>query len=657
MKSRFSLFICYFLIAIMLFSQNIALAANTTDTKASKYPKTPKTVTTSLKKTAKEKLNNLQSLSDDTIRQHELLASAASLNEAREFAEIYGGSLVSYSAQSGIATIKTEKYSLEEAMNLGASDDSYPPVFPNLVYGTDATRVNDPLYTKQYFHEDMNVSDAWNKTMGKSSVIVAVIDTGVDYNHEDLKDRISPLSYNSTTGKVGKNNVKDTNSHGTHVSGIIAATANNNKGGSGVAPGVTIMAIKANQGGSDKFSSSALIDGIYYAVKNGAQIINLSLGREFHYGDDPLEHRAIQYAVKNGVTVIAAAGNESSDAVGYPAAYSEVISVSALGEGNVFDDFYSNYGSELDISAPGSNIYSTVPGNAYASCSGTSMATPAVVGVAALIKSIYPKASPNQVRSILCSTAVDKGSEGFDVYYGHGAVNAGNALKSTLPDPNAIPTPTPTTKPTATPKPTVDSSPTSKPTSGKYCTINFNSRGGNYTMKMVVMAGKLLKEPSPPKKYDDTFLHWADSKHNIWKFDEDRVYNDINLYAMWQSDFEPSPTPTSTPSPTTSCTVSFDSRGGSYVPEITVSSGSMILEPGSPTKYDDIFLYWQNENNYPWDFNSERVYNNMTLYAVWYSDLISLTSLTSTPVTGYKVNFGNVGYVPNLTGATNSQTN
>ena len=265
----------------------------------------------------------------------------------------------------------------------------------------------------------------WTSTTA-NSVKVAVIDTGIDLKHPDLKDNIKG-GYNAITPRFSAN---DNNGHGTHVAGIIAAL-DNTIGVVGVAPQMDLYSVKV----LDKFGSgylSDVIEGIDWSIANKVNIINMSLGSP----DNVLSfHDAVARAYNAGIVVVAAAGN-SGQSVLYPAAYPEVIAVSATNNNDGIADF-SSRGPEVDLSAPGVDIYSTYKGSAYKTLSGTSMASPHVAGVAALLLSMPEKCdfdgngvcSPDEVLKKLTSTSIDFGDLGYDNLYGAGLVNAFAALQ------------------------------------------------------------------------------------------------------------------------------------------------------------------------------------------------------------------------------------
>lgn len=282
---------------------------------------------------------------------------------------------------------------------------------------------NDPSFKKQWHHEKIHTAGAWKITKGSEQTIVAVIDNGIDMKHPDLSPNIvKPFDVVANTNKkmpVGE--------HGTHVAGLIAAVANNQIGGTGVAPGAKIMPI--NVFTKDEAYTSDIIKGIQYAEKSGADIINMSLGM---YDYSKALNDAVQAADKKGVLIVGAAGNDRKFKESfYPAAFPNVLSVSSTTKYDA-KSYFSNYGSTIDIAAPGSEIISTLPKGQYGSMSGTSMAAPIVSGSAALVLSKEPRLTNEQVAYRLMSTADDLGPKGKDTSFGAGRVNVANALKHRL---------------------------------------------------------------------------------------------------------------------------------------------------------------------------------------------------------------------------------
>ncbi|MDQ0882988.1 S8 family serine peptidase [Peribacillus sp. V2I11] len=282
---------------------------------------------------------------------------------------------------------------------------------------------NDPAYIDQWHHKKLGTSAAWTKSMGSKELIVAIIDDGIDRNHEDLKGKI----VNAYDTIRNRKHIIPKGAHGTHIAGIIAGSANNGIGGTGVAPNVKLLPINVFDG--EYADTADIIEAIHYAVQQKANIINMSLG-DTSYSE--ALNKAVQEAYKKGVLIVAAAGNEGDMGKNvqrvYPAAFSHVISVAATDSRDKRPS-YSNYHSTVDIAAPGDDILSTLPYGKYGWMSGTSMATPMVSGVAALIWSNEPKLNKKEVEYRLYDSAVDLGTKGKDIYYGNGRVNAKKALE------------------------------------------------------------------------------------------------------------------------------------------------------------------------------------------------------------------------------------
>ncbi|HLD29108.1 MAG TPA: S8 family peptidase [bacterium] len=271
---------------------------------------------------------------------------------------------------------------------------------------------------------------AWDVTRGSTDVVVSVVDTGIDYNHQDLSNRM----WRDTDGRYGYDFVNgdsdpfDDEGHGTHVAGIIAAEENGS-GVVGLAPGVRVMAVKVLDS-EGKGTTETVAGGIKYAADQSCSIINLSLGG----GGAEIEEEAVNYACDRGVLLVAASGNSNESASkSFPAAYVNVVSVGAMAEDGSRASF-SNFGRSLDFVAPGVGILSTVPGG-WEELDGTSMAAPFVSGAAALILSVNPALSPFDVRRILVSSCDDVNSSvfsGYDAYLGYGRLNASKAVQSAL---------------------------------------------------------------------------------------------------------------------------------------------------------------------------------------------------------------------------------
>ena len=360
--------------------------------------------------------------------------------------------------------------------------------------------LNEAEHAMQWHHDFMDNERAWKLSAGKN-VVVAVIDTGIDIDHPDFAGRISAKSYNSYTDQVGPEYVRDDFGHGTHVSGIVAGALNDGEGVCGVAPLSEIMTVKANiPSDPGYFEQASWLRGLNYAVDNGAQVVNMSFGRLYFSGPDSLEQAVIARAVANGVTVVCAAGNYDPGYVSYPAAYEETIAVSAIRWDGRIDLSYSCYGPELDIAAPGTDIYSTVMGGGYEYWSGTSMASPCAAGVAALIVSLHPEYTPQQVRDALCQTARDTGELGKDDYYGYGIVSSYGALLG--PD--------------------------------KLLSVTFDyADGSRAPVTVKTIPGEKLLETYGPRRDGYAFTGWyIKGTQNRFSFTE-VITEDLNLYAGW----------------------------------------------------------------------------------------------------------------------------
>lgn len=279
----------------------------------------------------------------------------------------------------------------------------------------------------------------WETNSGQG-VKVAIVDTGVQIDHPDLKANILQ-GYDFVNED---SNATDDNGHGTHVAGIVAATLNQ-AGTVGASPSGKILPIKVlnNQGYG---YLSDVVEGIYFATDSGARVINMSLSTST---DSVTLRNAVTYAANKGVLLVAAAGNDGGSPCAYPGAYSSVICVVATDSKNQLASF-SNLGGEL--AAPGVSNYSTFIGSSYRYLSGTSMASPHVAGSAAVLMSTCPTCTTTEIRETLRNTAVDLGDQGKDILFGYGLVDVFSAVNSFAPIEEEIPEEPTEEEPTETPK-------------------------------------------------------------------------------------------------------------------------------------------------------------------------------------------------------------
>ena len=344
---------------------------------------------------------------------------STTITQRRDILKAFSLSEKDYQEQGSINLVRVPRgQDLEKIANQLVQYKEVNYVEPNLqLQGSSIP--SDSYYSKQWGAKKINLPEAWDTTTGESSIVVAVVDSGVDTNHSEFKGKIIK-SYDISTGKksiIGT-------SHGTHVAGIIGA-AMDKKGVVGTAPNISLMPINIFKG--SEASVFNFIQGIQYAVDNGVDIINLSLYTSYY---SATMDTAIQYAHSKGVLVVSAVGNDGKIMTAYPAALENVIAVSATNQDDSFAKF-SNRGEYVDISAPGTDIISTDTDGMYSTMTGTSMATPFISGVSALILSKNPYLSADEVESILIKSSKDLGIKGKDNYFGYGRVDAAAALKQT----------------------------------------------------------------------------------------------------------------------------------------------------------------------------------------------------------------------------------
>jgi subtilisin family serine protease len=344
---------------------------------------------------------------------------------------------------------------------------------PNIEYAEPDYQVttqvdpNDPYYASRgswgQSYDDLwgikkiQSASAWDTSTGSRNVVVGVIDTGVDYTNPELAANM----WTDGSGHYGydfynnDSDPMDDHAHGTHCSGTIGALGNNNLGVVGVNWQVKIMALKFLSSGGSGYTSDA-VSAINYAVDNGANVLSNSWGGG---GFNQSLQDAINYAYSHNVSFIAAAGNSNTNAANfYPCSYNNVVCIAATDYQDQKASF-SSYGNTVDLSAPGVDILSlkssyasysctTVAGN-YCRMSGTSMATPHVAGLAALVLSANPGITPDQVQQMMQNGVDDLGTPGKDIYFGYGRINSYKTLTGAAPSPSPSGSTSPSSSPSA----------------------------------------------------------------------------------------------------------------------------------------------------------------------------------------------------------------
>jgi len=363
---------------------------------------------------------NAQNFAPDRV----LVKFKAGTDEAARHAihSRHGGSVIGEIPQLGIQVVRIPAGKALEKATGYRGEKAIEFAEPDFV--AEAIGVpNDPYLTNQWGVTKIQAPQAWDVTTGDESIKIAILDTGVDQDHEDLASKIVANKNFSSSGTVD-----DRYGHGTHVAGIAAASTNNGVGIAGVGYNCAIMNVKVlDDTGSGYYSWIA--NGIIWAADNGAKVISMSLGGSL--ASSTLES-AVNYAWSKGVVLVAAAGNDGKTTPVYPAYYANCIAVAATDQNDVKAS-WSNYGSWVDVAAPGVNIFSTLPNHTnkigilnYGSLSGTSMATPQVAGLAGLVWATPYGTSNTNVRSRVESTADPIAGTG--TYWQYGRINAYKAV-------------------------------------------------------------------------------------------------------------------------------------------------------------------------------------------------------------------------------------
>ena len=309
---------------------------------------------------------------------------------------------------------------------------------------------NDTLYSERqaWYYDLINAPAGWDMERGEPSVIVAVLDTGIDLEHPDLRDKIwtnaredPPNGFDDDDNGCiddlhGCNfllappstDPSDDHGHGTMVAGMIGARSNNGEGVAGVAWGVTLLPVKVLDS-SGAGTSSDVAQGIIYAAKSGARVINLSMARSTP--SLALEGAVQEAHDKFGAVLVSAAGNEGHSGVGYPAAYRQVIAVGSFDHSDPSARAsFSNWGPEIAVAAPGVDVFSTYVGEGYAQSLGTSFSAAFVSGLAALLISQDPDRTDDDIRQLLRFTSDDLPDANAPNWDGWGRMDIGMALSS-----------------------------------------------------------------------------------------------------------------------------------------------------------------------------------------------------------------------------------
>ncbi len=295
---------------------------------------------------------------------------------------------------------------------------------PNYVVERMFFMPNDPLFSEQWGLNRTEVPEAWGFALGGRDTVVAILDSGVDPNHPELKDALT----DGWDFISSDDDPFDEEGHGTAMAGIIAAAIDNEQGIAGVAPGITLMPVRVLDG-FGKGTYAEVISGLIYAADRGARVINMSFAG---YGESRALSLALAYAHQKGALLIGAAGNEGINAKVFPAADPRVIGVASTNASDGRSDA-SNWGMHVLLAAPGERIPTLLPDSGYALVTGTSAAAAHVTGIAALAFSANPELVNVQCAQVLVNTAEDLGPPGWDEYFGFGQVNATQAVNAVAP--------------------------------------------------------------------------------------------------------------------------------------------------------------------------------------------------------------------------------
>ncbi len=423
-----------------------------------------------------------------------------------------------------LLTLSSEQDAKEVAKSYAQkSDIEYAE--PLYYVQTNATP-NDPNFDKQTGISRTSLNSLLSLTPSQNT-LVAVLDTGVDITHPDLQGQLyinpSEISNNGIdddhNGYIddisgynffnegignGSKNAEDQNGHGTHLAGIIAAKPNNNIGITGLNPRAKILNCKfldANGRGTQLDAAIAL----YYAVNQGAKIINCSWG---YTNYNTVLQNAIAYAIAHDVIVVAAAGNSGIKQLGYPAAFPKVIAVGSI-DLNQHPSYFSSQGTFVSYSTYGESIYSLAPRSGYAYKTGTSQSTAALSGIISLIYSMKPELTSAQIQNLLSQSLDDISPTGKDIYTGYGAIN-GIKLAASLGTSVPIEDPSVTSLPNPSKPVLTDVMNFPNPATGSQTKFGFTTTlAGEALIKVYALDGRLVR----------TLTEQASENENAFSFD------------------------------------------------------------------------------------------------------------------------------------------
>jgi subtilisin family serine protease len=363
------------------------------------------------------------------IVQHRLDANPSAVNQVLS---ANGARVMGQIPQIHVSVLQVAEQAADKVAAALAHSGQFTFIERDMLAKTGATTPNDPYFGSQWHLATIQAPNAWGITTGTSATAIAVIDSGVDTSHADLAPKLA-AGWNFLTGTSA---IVDNTGHGTATSGTIAADTNNGVGVAGVAWGNMIMPlVVVDSTGSASYSNIA--SAITYAADHGARIMNISIAGS---SASSTLQSAVNYAWNKGAVIFASAGNYSTSAPYYPAACDNVVAVSATDSTDLLAS-YSNFGSWIDLSAPGSSIMTTSSGSSYGSWSGTSFSAPVAAGVAALVLAERPSLSAAALVSLLEQNSDDLGAPGYDTSFGYGRVNAYRAVLAAqnLPASDTIP--------------------------------------------------------------------------------------------------------------------------------------------------------------------------------------------------------------------------